>query len=38
VREGYVHSERHQRLGGEPRTMAPSEEALDKLHSDDSAI
>ncbi|HEY9448599.1 MAG TPA: hypothetical protein VIQ60_02565 [Gemmatimonadaceae bacterium] len=38
VREGYVHSERHQRLGGEPRTMAPTEEALDKLHSDDSAI
>lgn len=38
VREGYMHRERHQRLGGEPRTMAPTEEALDKLHSDDGAI
>jgi hypothetical protein len=38
VREGYMHRERHRRLGGEPRTMSPTEEALDKLHSDDSAI
>lgn len=38
VREGYMHRERHQRLGGEPRTMSPTEEALDKLHSDDGAI
>jgi hypothetical protein len=38
VREGYMRGERHQRLGGSPRTMSPTEEALDKLHSDDSAI
>lgn len=38
VHEGYMHRERHDRLGGEPRSMAPTEEALDKLHSDDSAI
>ncbi|HET7621618.1 MAG TPA: hypothetical protein VFK39_06930 [Gemmatimonadaceae bacterium] len=38
VREGYVHRERHERLGGEPRTMTPTEAARDRLHSDDSAI
>lgn len=38
AREGYLRRERHDCLGGEPRTMAPSEEALDRLHSDDSAI
>ncbi|HEU4584169.1 MAG TPA: hypothetical protein VFR95_00390 [Gemmatimonadaceae bacterium] len=38
VREGYMHRERHERLGGEPRTMTPSEAARDRLHSDDSAI
>lgn len=38
VREGYMHRERHERLGGEPRSMSPTEEALDRLHSDDGAI
>ncbi|HEX6537267.1 MAG TPA: hypothetical protein VF041_21985 [Gemmatimonadaceae bacterium] len=38
VREGFVHGERHERLGGTPRTMTPSERALDRLHSDDTAI
>lgn len=38
VREGYTHVERHQRRGGQPRAMSPTEEALDTLHSDDSAI
>ncbi|HEU4641545.1 MAG TPA: hypothetical protein VFS44_03755 [Gemmatimonadaceae bacterium] len=38
VREGWVHRERHERLGGTPRTMTPTERALDRLHSDDSAI
>jgi hypothetical protein len=30
--------DRRERLGGEPRTMSPTEEALDRLHSDDGAI
>jgi hypothetical protein len=38
VREGYMHRERHERLGGEPRTMTPTEAARDRLHSDDTAI
>lgn len=38
VREGYTHRERHERLGGAPRTMSPSEAARDRLHSDDTAI
>lgn len=38
VREGYVHRERHDRLGGTPRTMSPTERALDRLHEDDTAI
>jgi hypothetical protein len=38
VREGYVHRERHERLGGTPRSMTPTERALDRLHSDDTAI
>lgn len=36
VREGYMRRERHERLGGEPRTMAPTEEARERLHSDDT--
>jgi hypothetical protein len=38
VREGYMRRDRRERLGGEPRTMSPTEEALDRLHSDDGAI
>jgi hypothetical protein len=38
AREGYMHRERHERLGGEPRTMTPTEAARDRLHSDDTAI
>lgn len=38
VREGYVHRERHQRLGGTPRTMTPTERALDRLRSDDTGL
>jgi hypothetical protein len=38
VREGYMHRERHERLGGEPRTMTPTEAARDRLHADDTAI
>lgn len=38
VREGYLWREQHERLGGSPRVMSPTEEARDILHRDDTAI
>jgi hypothetical protein len=38
AREGYLRREQHERLGGTPRTMSPTEAAREKLHRDDTAI
>lgn len=38
VEEGYLRREQHERLGGSPRVMSPTEAARDTLHRDDTAI
>lgn len=39
AREGYLRwRDRHERVGGTPRAMSPAEEALDRLHRDNTTL